>query len=67
MHPKSSHPDRFEQSMSAFRVQPDWYEECWLRPKNPSPFIAGRRRRGNLLLRSVFYATIVSLLVYFGH
>lgn len=67
MPPKRSHSNRFEQSMSAFRLQPDWYEECWLRPKEASSVTAGRWRRRNLLARFVFYAAIVSVVVYFGH
>lgn len=67
MWPKRSQANRFEQSISAFRVQPGWYEECWLRPKKASPFTARRWRRGNLVLRFVFYAAIVSVLAYLGH
>jgi hypothetical protein len=37
MQPKKSHLSRIEQAMmSAFRVQPDWYEEYWLRSKKSS-------------------------------
>jgi hypothetical protein len=67
MWPKGSHPSRLEQSISAFRVQPDWYEECWLTPKKASPFTAGRWRGRNLVLRSVFCAAIVSVLIYLDH
>jgi hypothetical protein len=68
MQPKKSHPSQlFEQEMmSAFRIQPDWYEEYWLRPKKGSPSIGGRWRGSNLLLGSILYAAIVSMLIYFG-
>jgi len=69
MQQKKSHLSQFEKAMmSAFRVQPDWYEEYWLRPKKASPSIGGRWRRSNLFLRSLLYAAIVvSTFVYFGH
>jgi hypothetical protein len=66
MQPDRSHPARFEQPMAAFRVQADWYEEYWLRPKKASPSIGGRWRRSNLLLYSILYAAVVSMFVYLG-
>jgi hypothetical protein len=68
MQPKKSHPVQFERTMmlSAFGVQPDWYEDYWLRPKNASRPIRGRWRRSNLLLGTILYAAIVSMFVYFG-
>ena len=61
MQPKKSHIDRLERTMmlSAFGVQPDWYEDYWLRQKKAS-------RRSNLPLRTILYAAIVSIFVYFG-
>jgi hypothetical protein len=53
--------------MSAFRVQPDWYEEYWLKP-GTAPSAGRRWRRPNVLLRSILYVAIVSMmLAYFGH
>lgn len=65
MQPNRSRPNRFDQPMSAFRVQPDWYEEHWLRPEKPSS-IGRRWHRSNVLLRSILYVAIISMLVYFG-
>jgi hypothetical protein len=65
MQPNRFRPDRFDQPMSIFRVRPDWYEDYWLRLEQaPSN---GRRRHSNVLLRSILYVAIVSMLVYFGH
>jgi len=68
MQPRKSHLDEFETTMmlSAFRVQPDWYEDYWLRPKKASGPARGTWRRSNLLLRTILYAAIVSIFVYFG-
>jgi hypothetical protein len=68
MQPKKSHLDQFERTMmlSAFGVQPDWYEDYWLSPKKASRSSRGTSRRSNLLLRSILYAAIVSIFVYFG-
>jgi hypothetical protein len=68
MQPKKSHLDQFERKMmlSPFGVQPDWYEDYWLRPKKASRSIRGRWRRSNLLLGTILYAAIVSMFVYFG-
>ena len=67
MRPKKSHPDQFERTMmSAFGVQPDWYDDYWLRPKKASRPIGGRWRRSNVLLRAVLCAAIVSMFVYFA-
>ena len=38
MPPKKSPAWECEQAMTAFQVQPDWYEEYWLKPKkSPGP------------------------------
>jgi hypothetical protein len=68
MEPKKSHLDQSERTMmlSAFGVQPDWYEDYWLRPKKASRAIRGRWHRSDLLLRTILYAAIVSMFVYFG-
>jgi hypothetical protein len=68
MQPKKSHLDQFERTMmlSAFGVQPDWYEDYWLRPQRASRPIRGRWRRSNLLLRTILYAAVVSMCVYLG-
>jgi hypothetical protein len=58
---------RPEVLMSAFRVQPDWYEDYWLRSKKAPPPVARRWRRRDLLLRSFCCAAFVAMLVYFGH
>jgi hypothetical protein len=67
MQPKKSHLDQFERTMmSAFGVQPDWYEDYWLSPNKASRPIGRRWRGSNRLLRTILYATIVSMLVYLG-
>ena len=66
MQPNRSRSNRFDQPMSAFRVQPDWYEEHWLRPEQ-APSNGHRWRRPNMLLRSILCVAVVSALVYFGH
>jgi hypothetical protein len=67
MQPKKSHLDQFERTMmSAFGVQPDWYEDYRLRPKKASRPIRGRWRRSNVFLRTILCAAIVSMFVYFG-
>ena len=66
MQPKRPRSSRSEQSFSLFQVQPDWYEEYWLRPTKASSMEA-KWRRPNLFLGSKLYAAIVSMLVYFGH
>jgi hypothetical protein len=66
MQPKKSHLDQFERTMmSAFGVQPDWYEEYWLTPKKVSPSIRATWRRRSLLSYSILCAAIMSILVYF--
>jgi hypothetical protein len=71
MQPKKSHLDQFERTLSVFGVQPDWYEDYWLRPKKASRPI-GRRWRGSnlfqrsILQRSILCAAIISMFVYFG-
>lgn len=67
MQPKKSRLERLERTMvSAFGVQPDWYEDYWLRPKEASRPIGGRWCRSNLLLRTMLCVAIVSMCVYFG-
>ena len=69
MQPKKPRLDQFEQAvmLSAFGVQPDWYENYWLRPKKASRPIRGRWRRSNLVLPTILCAAIVSTFIYFGH
>lgn len=68
MHPKKSHLSQLEPAvMSAFRTQPDWYEEYWLRPKKAYSSTGGRWRRSNLSLRSILHAATILMFVYFGH
>jgi hypothetical protein len=66
MRPNRSRPDRFDEPMSAFRVRPDWYEDYWLKLEQART-IERKWRRSNVLLRSILYVAIVSMLVYFGH
>jgi hypothetical protein len=66
MQPNRSRPDRFDEPMSVFRVRPDWYEDYWLRLEQ-APSNGRRRPLSNVLLRSILYGAIVSMLVYFGH
>jgi hypothetical protein len=35
--PQKALPMEFERAIGAFRVQPDWYEEYWLRPNKAAP------------------------------
>jgi hypothetical protein len=49
MPPQKTRPMEFERAIGAFRVQPDWYEEYWLRPNKATPRGAERRWRWNLL------------------
>jgi len=55
----------FERAIGAFRVQPDWYEEYWLRPSKAAPPGAERRWRWNLLFYSTLSAAKASTLVTF--
>ena len=58
-------PTEFERTIGAFRVQPDWYEEYWLRPNKLAAPGAERSWRRNLLFRSFLFAVIVSTVVTF--
>ncbi|MBR0794953.1 hypothetical protein JQ615_06090 [Bradyrhizobium jicamae] len=51
--------------MSAFQVQPDWYEEYWLKPKETSPPAVTKWRRLILQLHFYLYAATFSGLAAF--
>ena len=55
----------FEQAMTAFQIQPDWYEEYWLKPKKASPSGLARWWRWNLASYSILCAAKASVLVAF--
>jgi hypothetical protein len=65
MPPQKALPMEFERAIGAFRVQPDWYEEYWLRPNKAAPCGAERRWRWNLLFYSILSAAMASTLVTF--
>jgi hypothetical protein len=62
MQSNNPHVRRLEQPVSAFRVQPDWYEEYWLKPKKALSGVAGWRGQ-SLFLRITLYSAVGSMLV----
>jgi len=64
MRPKNL-PQDFEQSIKAFWVRPDWYEEYWLEPKKTSQPAATKWRSSMSRFQFHLYAATVSGLAAF--